>query len=214
MILTDDERKTLEHFVTAAERQTKAQIVLATVRRSDSYAEIPWKAFALGTSLAAFPVLLFGVILPVWISGMTILFVVVAILAFGGFISLLSVISEGFARLFLSRYRAETEIRQYAESMFLDRELFSTQGRNGILLLVSQFERKVFILPDKGVSDRLTAEIIQEIIKVMAEPLKRGELKRAMETGLNKLVEEISQGKENTYIKDELPNQIIEEEGV
>lgn len=214
MHLTDDDRRILEQAIQEAENKTKAQIVFATVKRCDSYPEIPWKAFALGVSLAAFLVLIFGVIMPVWISGFTILIAIVAILACGGLLALLTVISRRFARIFLSRYRAETEIRQYGESMYLKRELFSTSKRNGVLLLVGQFEKQVFILSDKDLAGRITAEVISGIIKGMLEPLKKGELRRAMEIGLEKLVGLISQGEMDGRVGDELPNQIIEEEGV
>ena len=73
---------------------------------------------------------------------------------------------------------------QYAESLFLSRELFSTEDRRGILLLVSQFERQVVILPDKGVRDLLSEEVLKEVIANMTLHLRRNEIRQALETGL------------------------------
>ena len=46
-ILNNQERSQLDRRIAEVEKRTGAQIVLAVIERSDSYAEIPWKAFAL-----------------------------------------------------------------------------------------------------------------------------------------------------------------------
>ena len=103
---------------------------------------------------------------------------------------------------------------QYAESLFLNRELFATEGRRGILLLVSQFERRVVILPDKGVRDRISNEVIKNIISKMTQHLRQNEVRKAMETGLEELVSELCTSASSRPDKNELSNEIIEEEGV
>ena len=47
-ILSEDDKIFLEARIAETEKKTRAQIVLATAARCDSYAEIPWKAFAFG----------------------------------------------------------------------------------------------------------------------------------------------------------------------
>src|SRR5206468_3641109 len=79
------------------------------------------------------------------------------ILAAGAASALLAVFVPAFARLFLRKVRAEVEVRQYAQSMFLDRHVFAAPGRRGVLVLVSLFERRIEILADAGFRDRLTA---------------------------------------------------------
>ena len=141
-----------------------------------------------------------------------ILFPVAAILAAGVILALLTLLFPGFARLFLSESRRETETLQYAESLFLSRELFTTEGRRGILLLVSQFERQVVILPDTGVRDCLTEEVLKNIISKMAQHLRKNNLRNALETGLEELVSELSPSALSRPDKNELSNQIIERE--
>ena len=51
--LTDDDRNRLDTLVIETEKRTNTQIVLAVIQRSDSYAELPWKAFALGASISS-----------------------------------------------------------------------------------------------------------------------------------------------------------------
>jgi uncharacterized membrane protein len=63
-ILSDTDRTLLDKRIAEAEKQTNAQIVLATVKRSDNYTEIPWKAFAFGSSIAGFFVFLLDWLIP------------------------------------------------------------------------------------------------------------------------------------------------------
>ena len=212
-ILSDTDRTLLDKLIAEAEIATRAQIVLATVKRSDSYAEIPWKAFAFGSSFAALVVFLLDLLLPLWITDTVILLSVAVILATGALFVLLTVLFQGFARLFLSESRKETETMQYAESLFLARELYATEGRRGILLLVSQFERQVVILPDKGVRDRLGNEVIKNIISKMTQHLRQNEPIKALETALEELVTELSPSASSGPDKNDLSNEIIEEEG-
>jgi len=213
-ILSDTDRNRLDKRIAEAEKLTKAQFVLATVYRSDNYAEIPWKAFALGTSITALTVFLLDLLLMRWITDTIILFSVVAILATGVIFFYLTLTFPRFSRFFLSESRRETETLQYAESLFLSRELFTTEGRRGILLLVSQFERQVVILPDKGVRDRLSKEVMKNIISEMAQYLRQNEAGKALETGLEKIVSELCATASSRPDKNELSNEIIEGEGV
>jgi putative membrane protein len=212
--LTDDEKRDLERLIREAESRVKAQIVLAVIRRCDNYPEIPWKVFALTTSLSGLIVLIINIIFPGWITNALILISVTAILAVGALFALLTVLIPGFARLFLNRHRAESETRQYAEAMFFQHELFSTGKRSAILLMVSRFERQVILLPDKGTGSRLNWQVMDGIIEPMFRPLRRGELKKAMETGLEGLIASLEASAKDIEMKDELSNEIIEEEGI
>ena len=212
-ILSETDRVHLDKLIAEAELQTNAQIVLATVKRSDNYAEIPWKAFAFGSSIAGLVLFLLDLV-KVWEMGTLILFPVAIILATGTLFVFLTILFQGFARLFLSDGRRETETMQYAESLFLSRELFATEDRRGILLLISQFERQVIILPDRGVRDRLSIEVMDDIISKMTQYLRKDEVRNAMETGLEELIAELSPMTSSGQDINELSNKIIEEEGV
>ena len=212
--LTDDEKKDLERLLREAESRVKAQIVLSVIRRCDNYPEIPWKAFAMAASLSGLIVLIINIIFPGWITDAIILISITAILAVGALFAVLTVLIPGFARLFLNRHRAESETRQYAESLFFEHELFATGERSAILLMVSMFERQVILLPDKGTGKRMTLEAMNEIIAPMYHPLRRGEVGKAMETGLDGLTRTLEASASGRTVKDVLSNEIIEEEGI
>jgi putative membrane protein len=211
--LSENDRNRLDTLIVAMEKNTGAQIVLAVIQRSDSYAELPWKAFALGASISGFLVFILDHMSYGWYPGITVLIAVAGILAGGSVLTLLTVLIPVFARRFLSAFRAEVEVRQYAESLFFSRELFATSKRTGILVLVSLFERKVVILPDKGVSNQLTEDVMRNIITSMTLSLKRGEITRAFETGLEQISKILGTQIQGTG-KNDLPDEIIEEKGV
>jgi len=207
------DRAILDKHIAEAEKITGAQIVLATVKRCDSYAEIPWKAFSFGASLIALMILIVSLLGPFWVTDYIILFSIISILAGGIIFAVLTILFPGFARLFLSSHRKETETMQYAESLFLSRELFATEGRRGILLLVSKLERQVVILPDKGVKGKLTEEVLKNTISKIADSLKKDEVRKAFEIGLDEIIIALGHTPFIGTERNELSNEIIEEEG-
>jgi putative membrane protein len=212
--LNVEERSQLDQRIADVEKRTGTQIVLAVIERSDAYAELPWKAFALGASIAGLLVLGMNILWPLTSVTKAALLAIVMILAAGAGFALLTVFVSDFAKLFLHTSRAEVETRQYAESLFLSRQIFATQERKAILLMVSLFERQVVVLPDTGLTQKLNQDATEMIIKHMRPYLKAGQIARALEAGLKKLAEIISGDKQSASFVNELPNNIIEEKGV
>jgi putative membrane protein len=211
--LNDEERKQLDQRIAEEEKHTGAQIVLAVIDRGDAYAELPWKAFAMGASIAGLLVLVMNLLWPLTSESPAVLLTIVMILAAGAGFALLAVFVSDFARLFLHGHRAEIETRQYAESLFLSRQMFATRERKAVLLLISIFERQVIVLPDTGLARKLNQEATEMIIKHMLLYLKTGQTARALEAGLKKMGEIISGDMQPEASVNELPNVIIEEKG-
>ena len=211
--LTDLERNGLDQRVAEAEKRTGAQVVLAVVKRSDTYAELPWKAFALGAASAGLGTVLLGLLRPGWQTSLAVLFAVVATLGAGAACALLCIALPKFARLFLEAHRAEVEVRQHAQSLFLSREVFATRGRTGVLLLVSMFERQVVLLPDTGLDKRLSRNAMHDIVARMTAVLATGQVSSALEKGLQGLEEHLAATAAGAARENELSNAIIEEKG-
>ncbi len=210
--LSDQERCNLDNRVAEAEKRTGAQIVLAVIERSDTYAELPWKAFALGASAAGLFISILELVRPSWNAGLAVLLTVVTTLMAGSVCALLCIAVPGFARFFLDDHRAEVEVRQHAQSLFLSHELFATSRRTGILLLISLFERQVLVLPDTGLTDRLDRNALGKIVSRMTTILASGQIAQALEEGLNSLQEYLHATASDTLAKNELPDEVIEEE--
>lgn len=209
-ILSDQETQKLNALVAEVEKEKNIQVVLAVVRRSDSYAEIQWKAFALGSVITGF--LIF--ILHLYFSNLNSILTLLSLPFFIGIIFMLISLIHPFARLFLSSHRVDLEVKQYAQSLFLSKDLFATEKRIGILMFISVFERKVFLLPDKGLQNQLPAEQLEEIINPMIVKLKNKNLYASFETGLKKLVSVLEANGNHPASatgKNELPDEIIRE---
>lgn len=212
-IVSDQERSHLDGRVAETEKRTGTQIVLTVIQRSDAYSELPWKAFALGASAAGLILLLLYWWLYDWYPALPALIMVAGILLSGALLALLTVMFPQFAKCFLSRYRAEAEVQQYAKSLFLDRELFATRKRTGLLLLVSLFERRIVILSDKGVDVHLQEEDRRTMIAAMTPFLKSKQISQAFDAGLDSLSSILATTSKEA-MENELPDEMIEEEGL
>src|SRR5438552_6858959 len=155
MRLTEEERRRVEERVAAFEAHTGAQVVTAVVERCDHYPEIPWKAFALGASVAALVRVIVDFARPDWLTSGAALVDAIVILGCGAVLALASVTARPIARVFLHAARAEAEVLAHAWSLFLRHEVFATPQRNGVLILVSRFERRMAVVMDTALRERV-----------------------------------------------------------
>jgi putative membrane protein len=215
MQLSPDERRRVDQCVAAFEVHTGAQVVTAVVDKSDNYPEIPWKAFALGASVAALFRLLLDLARPDWLTGYGTLFDAVLILGVGAALALATMRSHSFARMFLHGHRVETEVMQHARAVFLRHEVFATTMRNGVLILISLFERRVVILPDTGLHARIGDTELHPIIARMAPLLVEGKVADALCKGVTEVEALLTaMGVHATGTEGAgLPDTIIEESG-
>jgi len=175
--------------VAALEVATGVEAVSAVIARADSYPEIPWKAFALGASLAAIATGAVALCRPGWEALEAVVEAAATILAAGGAAAVATIWIAPFARLFLPRSRRQGEVLQYAQVLFLEAGLFRTSRRDGILLLVSLFERQVTVVADSGIRDKIGAADLDSVVAAVTARLARGQLKEALIDGLTRLEE-------------------------
>lgn len=178
--------------VSALESATGVELVAAVIARADSYPEIPWRAFALGASLAAAAAVTRALLQPGWESFQAVVETAVAMLAAGGAAALLTVWVAPFARLFLPRARRQAEVLQHAQAMFLEADLHRTRRRDAILLLVSLFEHEVVLLPDRGIRDQLPADRLSPVVAAVTGRLANGQLQDALIDGIARLEEALA----------------------
>jgi len=215
MYFSIDQTAQLNKRVGKLEKNTHVELVTAVVGRCDNYPEIPWKAFAMGTAICALLVLIQDYVLPGWTGSYRVLFNIVFVLGTGAFIALLTVFWPGFARLFLDKTRAKTEAEQFARSFFLEREIFKTRERTGILMLIGLFEHQVIILPDSGVADRVDPQDLKQVITQMTVSLKKGDFFKALNQGINALEDRLSEKgfKGVPGAVNQIPDEPIEQKG-
>ena len=178
------EATSIERRIAEVEARTGVQLVAAVVPRADAYPELPWRAFALGASLAGLIALAIDVGRPDWLSAQALLGQTLAILAGGATAGLAAAYVPAFAKLFLGTERAKAEVRQCAESLFLTRELFATRRRDAVLVLVSEFEHRVVIVPDVYCRGRVVNAEWEDVVAQMTPRLREGRTADAFIAGL------------------------------
>jgi putative membrane protein len=184
MFLAPTETEAIEARVAQLEAACGVEIVAMIIGKADVYPETVWKAFALGAAFACLVATVADIVRSDWVTTTAVLATAIAILGAGATCALLAVYVPSFARLFLRESRATLEVQQYAKVQFLEREVFATPQRTGILLLVSLLERRVVILPDKGLHARVSAAEWDAVIARMTGVLRAGRTGAALLEGL------------------------------
>lgn len=214
MFLSDAESQAIHTQIGRLESRTGVQVMTAVVGKSDTYAELPWKAFALGAALSGFALVVAAAWRPQWVTSSSVLVCVTTVLGIAAASALLAVFVPPFARLFLSPARRDLEVRQYAQSLFLAREVFRTEDRNGVLILISLFERTTQILPDTGFHPRLGDADWDLVVKRMTPRLRDARPSQALEEGLATLENLLlAKGFQPGAGRNELPDRPVEERG-
>jgi putative membrane protein len=147
LLLGDAERERIAAAIADAERRTAAELVVADVRASDSYAEP--RALLCGALLIAGGLLVYelGPLVPgAWI------FAGQALLAPLGWWLLGR---PWLLRRLVPGRLASEAVHARAQQLFIERGLTETRDRSGVLILISELEHRVEILADRGIHARI-----------------------------------------------------------
>ena len=154
---TDAEQERIRQAVQQAERVTKGEIVPMIVPASALYREAGYRTgLMLALLVLAFLLTIEIYWLPWgWHAGNAgwLLLAVVASYGLGQWLGRVPRV----IRLVTSRERLAHKVTLRAEQAFYKHGLHNTKGHTGILILVSLLERRVHVLADKGINDRVPA---------------------------------------------------------
>jgi putative membrane protein len=210
MPLAEKERLQINTLVARFESDTGVQAVASVTRKADAYPEIPWKAFALGAALGSLAAALHPTVISVRMQTGMVTLDAMLILGAGAALAAIAVLAPPFGRLFLDRLRAETEARQYAQSLFLERELFRTRSRRAVLVVMCRFEGLAVVIVDTGLAQYAPPAELSAIGKAAGALLRRGEPSAAFELAFNRIKAMLElhalerNGVENNEIDDDL----------
>jgi putative membrane protein len=152
-LLSDADLEAVRAAVAAAERGTSGEIVPYLVAASDDYSGAAWKGAALGAlaaSLAAWAIHRWG---GFW-GASRFLFMVVPPAA-GAALGYVAAHLPPLRRFLAGRHALERRVADRAAQAFLEQEVFRTRERTGILLFLSLFERRVVVLGDSGIHQKV-----------------------------------------------------------
>jgi putative membrane protein len=208
--LTDNERTRVTAAVEEAEKRTAGEIVVMIISASYHYP----MANVFGAAVFAFPLALIFTTLTgewLWIGGQN-------MWLFLGFLAVLFILFHEIIkrvlwlkRWFISEREFKEEVEEAAITQFFNRGLYRTRDETGVLVLISVFEHKVWVLADQGINARVDEGQWDNIVKMIIDGIKQKRPAEAICEAVEKIGDLLT---EHFPIKpddtDELDNVIIE----
>ncbi|MCF8068007.1 MAG: TPM domain-containing protein [Desulfobacterales bacterium] len=212
--LTESEKSRIVESVKNAEKFTSGEIVPMIMSSSYHYP----MANVLGGVTLALPIAL--ILTPIigsmlWMgSGDMWVFMSIFIILFA--IGHETVKRSGWLkRIFISKREIEEEVKEAAITNFFLRGLHETRDKTGVLILISVFEHKVWILADSGINEKLSKATWDDIVQTIVKGIKNREQGKSICKAVSQIGDLL---KKHFPIKpddtDELDNLIIGEESV
>lgn len=147
MVLTDKEKEAIASLVKEAERKTSGEIVVRVVQSSGDYRAVLFICVLCGSGLGTLVALTISHFS--WAS--TLLEWQLAGAAVGTVVSF----SQAVRRFCFGKNQLEKNVHEAALASFLTEGVAETRDRTGILLYVSELERRVEIVADRAVHLKL-----------------------------------------------------------
>ena len=198
------QKQRIEAAIGALEQRTAAEVVVAVVPQSGR----PW----LTRSFVAFACGLVGAWLFLewvptadwrWALGCELVVAFVVFALFG---------LRPLERLLIAPALAGREVEEHAFALFARRGLYRTRGHTGVLILLSELERRAVILGDEGIHARLGEQGWQRYVERIIAAIRRGRAADGVVEVLAELTDvlaELSPPEANN--DNELPNAVLDE---
>jgi len=209
--LSESDRRKIDAAVKTAERQTAGEIVPMVIPAAYHYP----MADVIGAAALAIPL---SIILThllghwLWIGDRNLwLFLGVAAVLFILFHTLVGRI-PAVKRCFVSRREMEEEVQEAAVTRFFGQGLYRTREETGVLILISVFEHKVWVLADRGINARVEEGQWEEIVAMITEGIRQNRAAEAICSAVEKVGEILAvHFPVNLDDTNELRNIIVEE---
>lgn len=186
---TDNEKKRIESAIHDAESGTSGEIVAMVVDRSDGYRDVDvFVSMLLAACASVIPaemiflntqLILYRLFPDMgWMSGIPdktrfmtglLAFMVITLLLYLPIRFILGRV-PALKRFFIPVERRDEEVRERALSEFREQGLDKTRDATGMLFLVSLFEKRVYVLADHGIYEKIK----QATLDVYAKTVSRG----------------------------------------
>lgn len=173
-LISNTERQLVAERIAEVERRTNAELVAVLAARSDDYGYIP----LLWAALAALTVPSIGLFTPLAADA-----VVLAQLALFCVLALVLRVPALRIRLVPQRVR-HWRAANMARRQFLEQGLHHTSGETGILIFVSEAERYVEILADRGIDRHVAPERWNGVVAEFIAAMRAGRTLSGIETAI------------------------------
>jgi putative membrane protein len=159
-------RERITEAVRSAESHTAGQIVPVVVDRSDHYPQAPLRAALIGVALASTAFFWLSELGAAWVpllQGGTALSAVA-----------LTLLWPGLQRLLIGGRSMEMAVQHRAVRAFVEHGVHRTQGETGVLVFASLLERRVVILGDRAIHEKMGEEGWKNAVSALVAGLRRG----------------------------------------
>lgn len=200
-LLSESEQRQVAEAITRIERETDAELVTVLASQADNYSYIPllWA----GILALVIP----GAInyFPGWLNAYELLLVQWATFIVLGLVFRIPRITTRLIPRSVRFWRASNLARR----QFLEQNLHHTEAGTGMLIFVSEAERYVEILVDRGISDRLSDDTWQSIVTAFTQQVKQGQTLQGFLSCIESCGEHLKQHVPATHERNELPNRLV-----
>lgn len=175
LLFSETELKSIENTIIECEKDVSGEIRVAFEYSSNSYTGAMLTA---GMVFMLISTLLFLFIEDVLFPNTFISYFQDHYLVLTQFISfslgaLITLFSARLKRLFTSKSYMRKSAYEKAETIFLEKEIFATRQRSGILIFMSILEHQIIILPDVGLKAKVKPKEWEKIANTIAKSFQK-----------------------------------------
>lgn len=161
-------KKRIEQAVDEFESKTSGELVISIEEASDDYKEAVWIMAVIFGLVCAFILAILSNLwlIPSFFNPEVVSLTIAAAIGVG---YLLGALMDKVAYKLVGKRIVANRTLQRAETVFLENEVFATSNRIGILLHLSLQEKRVTLIADKGINEKIEdnswGEVVDSLIK-------------------------------------------------
>ncbi|MGA6099825.1 TPM domain-containing protein [Stutzerimonas marianensis] len=200
-LLSESELQQVADAINRVERDTDAELVTVLAAQADDYRYIPLLWASLLALLLPGAVVFFSGWLSAWqlllVQWLT--FIVLAL------IFRIDALTSRLIPRSVRHWRA----CNLARRQFIELNLHHTEAGTGMLIFVSEAERYVEILVDRGISSRIDDSVWQSVVAAFTEDVRNGQVLEGFLTCIETCGSLLKQHVPATHERNELPNHLV-----
>lgn len=202
ILLTKKEKEAIRAAVAKAESRSTGEIVTVVVEQSDRYLEAERLGALLLAALSAAIAAIATAHVTIWTYIPLVLLLYFPVLA----------LFRRFPRLklcFVGPARQAIAVRERAVAAFYEKGVHRTRQETGILIFISLLERKVWILADRGINQKIPPHSWNELAAELAAGLREGRVAEALGHAIDACGDQLAlhfprQGADTNELSDEI----------
>lgn len=200
-LFTKQELDSVAETIANVEKETDAELITVLASRADNYFYIP----TLWASLVALITPLVMKFTPLWLAGDDLLLLQGAVFIGLALLFRIPIIMMRLVPKSVKQWRASNLARR----QFLDNNLHHTKEETGVLIFISEAERYIEIIADRGISEQVDQALWQKIVDQLTDNIKQGRTHEGMISCIKQCGELLKKHAPATGSKNELPNHLI-----